>query len=133
MHTPPGKPRVAKLSGRTTTYPRPTSSRAQRSGAPLEVVPSPLQSCMITTAGKGPGPSGFDNVAGISSGAPLGVVVMMDTPVPAHPVSTAAQSHGARAPDTWRDIMSGRRHCALVATRIVTDGASRRPIVPSQF
>ena len=41
----------------------------------------PLQSCIITTAGKGPGPSGLNNAAGIGSKAPLGAVVMMDTEV----------------------------------------------------
>jgi len=80
-------PRVVKLSGRKATYPRPTNSLAQRPGAPLEVGPRPLQSCMITTAGKGPGPSGLDTVAGICSEAPLGAVVGMDRPevVPMQP------------------------------------------------
>ena len=49
-------------------------------GAPLEEGPRPLQSCMITTAGKGPDPSGLSTVAGICSETPLGVVVVMDRP-----------------------------------------------------
>jgi hypothetical protein len=35
---------------------------------------------MITTAGNGPGPSGFKSSAGISSKAPLVVVVVIDRP-----------------------------------------------------
>src|SRR5919108_5546308 len=81
VHTPPACPRVVKLSGIRMTYPRPISSLAQRSGAPLDRGPSPLQSCMITTAGKGPGPSGFNSVAGICSKAPLGALVVMDIEV----------------------------------------------------
>jgi len=35
---------------------------------------------MITTAGNGPGPSGFNSVAGICSKAPLVVVVAIERP-----------------------------------------------------
>jgi hypothetical protein len=42
---------------------------------------------MITTAGNGPDPSGFDSSTGICSEMPLGVVVAIDGPeiTPAHP------------------------------------------------
>jgi hypothetical protein len=42
---------------------------------------------MITTAGKGPGPSGLDKVAGIRSKVPLGAVVVIKRPevVPMQP------------------------------------------------
>src|SRR6266478_1091123 len=60
---------------------RNTSSRAHRSGAPLDRGPRPLQSCMIITAGKGPGPSGLNSVTGIRSTAPFGAVVVMDREV----------------------------------------------------
>src|SRR5439155_22278311 len=99
-HTPSGKPRVLKLSGISTTYPRPTSSLAHRSGAPLERGPSPLQSCMITTAGNGPGPAGFESVAGIWSAPPVGDVVAMESAVPlAQPPGKPAPS--AIAPSAW--------------------------------
>src|SRR5439155_7638732 len=99
-HTPSGKPRVLKLSGISTTYPRPTSSLAHRSGAPLERGPSPLQSCMITTAGNGPGPAGLESVAGIWSAPPVGDVVAMESAVPlAQPPSKPAPS--AIAPSAW--------------------------------
>jgi hypothetical protein len=35
---------------------------------------------MITTAGKGPRPSGLDTIAGICSEAPLGAIVVIDGP-----------------------------------------------------
>src|SRR2546425_3093435 len=52
---------------------------------------------MITTAGNGPGPSGFDRVIGICSENPLGAVVVMDGPesVPPQPLRAAAQSPSA--------------------------------------
>jgi hypothetical protein len=78
-------------------YPCFTSSPAQRSGAPLERGPRPLQSCMITTAGNGPGPSGFSSLTGIRSGAPEGPVVVMDRleVVPTQPPrKTKASSSG---------------------------------------
>src|SRR5918992_4835193 len=80
VHTPSACPRVMKLSGISTTYRWVRSSVDQRPGAPLDRGPRPLQSCIITTAGKGPGPSGFNSVAGICSDAPLALVVVMDNP-----------------------------------------------------
>src|SRR5206468_5814451 len=109
-HTPSGKPRVLKLSGISTTYPRPTSSLTQRPGAPLERGPSPLQSCMITTAGNGPGPSGFDSSTGICSEVPLGVVVVMEGPVSAGAQpATAAHSASALAAVRARRLMAAER------------------------
>jgi len=63
-------------------------------GAPLELTPRPLQSCMITTAAKGPGPSGFVTLAGICSDPPVGDVVVIERPdvVPTQPPSATAQS-----------------------------------------
>src|SRR6185295_15960809 len=78
-----------------------TSSRLQRAGAPLERGPSPLQSCRITTAGNGPGPSGRTISVGIRSDAPFGAVVAI---VP--PGAAAAQ---AARPPTSRTQPSARR------------------------
>ena len=49
---------------------------------------------MMTTAGNGPGPSGLLTVAGISSRAPLGAVVMMERSETglAQPASSPASS-----------------------------------------
>src|SRR5881628_1342507 len=110
VHTPLGKPRVVKLSGTSVTYPRSTSSFAHRSGAPLERGPSPLQSCMITTAGNGPGPSGFDSVAGICSELPFGVVVVMDRPdvAPAQPPPTPADTQSVITASACRRLIARR-------------------------
>ena len=78
---------VVKLTGMSTTYPCIRSSLAQSSGEPLERGPRPLQSCITTTAGKGPRPWGFNNLAAICSDAPLPVVVLINNPevVELHP------------------------------------------------
>jgi hypothetical protein len=68
-----------------TAYPCFSSSFAQRSGAPLDRGPRPLQSCMITTAGKGPTPSGFKSLNGISSDTPLALLIDNPEVVALHP------------------------------------------------
>ncbi|PYN04050.1 MAG: hypothetical protein DME07_04730 [Candidatus Rokuibacteriota bacterium] len=56
---------------------------------------------MITTAGNGPGPAGFESVAGIWSAPPVGDVVAMESAVPlAQPPSKPAPS--AIAPSAWQ-------------------------------
>src|SRR5438067_12720522 len=96
----------------STTYPRPTSSPAQRPGAPLERGPSPLQSCMITTAGNGPEPSGLDSSTGICSVVPLGVVVAIERPeiAPAEPPD-------ARDSPSASPVGTGRSTTAVRSTR----------------
>src|SRR6266513_3105156 len=74
-------PGATRTHGPRMTYPRPSSSLAQRSGAPLDRGPSPLQSCIITTAGKGPGPSGLNSINGICSNEPLDALVVIDVEV----------------------------------------------------
>jgi hypothetical protein len=53
---------------------------------------------MITTAGNGPDPSGFDSSTGICSEVPFGVVVVMDGPesADAHPATVRDSASGAR-------------------------------------
>jgi hypothetical protein len=52
---------------------------------------------MITTAGKGPEPSGLDSSTGICSEVPLGVVVVIDEPERAAPQPLVATTQSARA------------------------------------
>src|SRR5207245_9394305 len=92
----------------STRYPWLSSSFAQRSGAPLERGPRPLQSCTITTAGNGPGPSGFDRVTGICSENPPGAVVVIEGPT-----NEPLQALRAAAEITSAATVSGCRRLGL--------------------
>jgi hypothetical protein len=71
-------------------------------GEPLERGPSPLQSCMITTAGNGPGPSGFNIVAGICSTVPLAAVEVRVRP------EVAAAQFDSNGKQRTAEVKAGR-------------------------
>src|SRR5262249_4796775 len=78
----------------------------QRPGDPLERGPRPLQSCMITTAGNGPAPSGLTSSNGICSDVPFGVVVVSDGPDEVEAQPTAARPSASPAAAS-RSLIAG--------------------------
>src|SRR5262245_25897883 len=75
---------------------------------------------MITTAGNGPAPSGFESSTGICSKVPFGVVVVRDGPEPLDAQAAAAHSTRASAAATVRRVIANDcMSCAVDRAREV--------------